>query len=178
VCVAAAGELTELEGLIARHGYSPAHIQDYYAKHSGELASRAGATASAFAKIGWLYSRHDFAGVVATIEKLGPTYVKFGQALASRADLIGVEFASALEKLQDEMEPAPIDQVRGLSSLDRMHARTNTLNSFANATFKTATDAHTSQPRRMPSLKRASTTRRQHPPANDASSHARSLARS
>jgi predicted unusual protein kinase regulating ubiquinone biosynthesis (AarF/ABC1/UbiB family) len=39
------------------------------------------------------------------LESLGPTYVKFGQALASRADLIPPSLANALLKLQDQMEP-------------------------------------------------------------------------
>jgi predicted unusual protein kinase regulating ubiquinone biosynthesis (AarF/ABC1/UbiB family) len=38
-------------------------------------------------------------------ESLGPTYVKFGQALASRPDVIPTSLAKALEKLQDGMEP-------------------------------------------------------------------------
>ena len=39
------------------------------------------------------------------LEELGPSYVKFGQVLATRADVIGVEFARGLSRLQDRMEP-------------------------------------------------------------------------
>ena len=39
------------------------------------------------------------------LEELGPTYVKFGQALASRPDVIPISLADSLEKLQDKMEP-------------------------------------------------------------------------
>jgi predicted unusual protein kinase regulating ubiquinone biosynthesis (AarF/ABC1/UbiB family) len=43
--------------------------------------------------------------IAAAAEKLGPTYVKFCQALASRPDVIPKSLASALEVLQDDMEP-------------------------------------------------------------------------
>jgi ubiquinone biosynthesis protein len=39
------------------------------------------------------------------LHKLGPTYVKFGQTLATRPDIVGVEFAQDLAVLQDKMEP-------------------------------------------------------------------------
>ena len=37
------------------------------------------------------------------LEKLGPSYVKFGQILATRGDLIGERFARGLARLQDKM---------------------------------------------------------------------------
>ena len=37
------------------------------------------------------------------LEKLGPSYVKFGQVLATRGDLIGERFARGLARLQDKM---------------------------------------------------------------------------
>ncbi len=39
------------------------------------------------------------------LEELGPTYVKIGQLLSTRPDVIGVEYISELEKLQDEVPP-------------------------------------------------------------------------
>lgn len=42
--------------------------------------------------------------VVGAMEKLGPTYVKFGQALASRPDIIPKYLAESLCALQDKME--------------------------------------------------------------------------
>ncbi len=38
---------------------------------------------------------------------LGPTYVKLGQFLATRPDVVGVTFARDLERLQDKMPPFP-----------------------------------------------------------------------
>ncbi len=43
------------------------------------------------------------------LESLGPAYVKLGQALATRPDLIGAEVAQALESLQDRLPPFPTD---------------------------------------------------------------------
>jgi ubiquinone biosynthesis protein len=41
------------------------------------------------------------------LTKLGPTYVKLGQFLATRPDVVGVAFARDLENLQDKMPPFP-----------------------------------------------------------------------
>jgi predicted unusual protein kinase regulating ubiquinone biosynthesis (AarF/ABC1/UbiB family) len=49
-------------------------------------------------------------------EKLGPTYVKFGQALASRPDVIPKSLASALETLQDDMQPFDTETARSIIS--------------------------------------------------------------
>lgn len=43
--------------------------------------------------------------VVQALQQLGPTYVKFGQALASRPDIIPKSLAAALCTLQDDMDP-------------------------------------------------------------------------
>jgi ubiquinone biosynthesis protein len=39
------------------------------------------------------------------LNRLGPTYVKFGQSLATRPDVVGVAFARDLASLHDAMEP-------------------------------------------------------------------------
>ncbi len=41
------------------------------------------------------------------LESLGPAYIKLGQILATRPDIIGSEVASALEALQDRLPPFP-----------------------------------------------------------------------
>jgi len=40
-------------------------------------------------------------------EDLGPAYVKLGQVLATRADIVGADVAAALENLQDRLPPFP-----------------------------------------------------------------------
>jgi len=42
-----------------------------------------------------------------TLEKLGPTYVKFGQFLSVRPDLIPPEYCKEFKKLQDRVSPVP-----------------------------------------------------------------------
>jgi ubiquinone biosynthesis protein len=43
----------------------------------------------------------------AALTRLGPTYVKLGQFLATRPDVVGVTLARDLESLQDKMAPFP-----------------------------------------------------------------------
>ena len=46
----------------------------------------------------------------AALTRLGPSYVKFGQFLATRPDIVGVTAARDLERLQDRMAPFPQDE--------------------------------------------------------------------
>jgi ubiquinone biosynthesis protein len=46
----------------------------------------------------------------AALTRLGPSYVKFGQFLATRPDIVGVAAARDLERLQDRMAPFPREQ--------------------------------------------------------------------
>src|ERR1700710_741957 len=39
------------------------------------------------------------------LERLGPAYIKLGQMLATRPDIVGAEMATALEHLQDRLPP-------------------------------------------------------------------------
>ncbi|GAO38173.1 ubiquinone biosynthesis protein [Sphingomonas changbaiensis NBRC 104936] len=45
-------------------------------------------------------------------EALGPAAIKFGQALATRPDLVGPEAAADLLRLQDDLPPAPFEEIR------------------------------------------------------------------
>jgi ubiquinone biosynthesis protein len=45
-------------------------------------------------------------------ESLGPAAIKLGQALATRPDLVGVEAAADLARLQDNLPPVPFAQIR------------------------------------------------------------------
>jgi ubiquinone biosynthesis protein len=48
------------------------------------------------------------------LEKLGPIFVKFGQVLSTRRDLLPADFADELAKLQDRVPPFPAAQARAL----------------------------------------------------------------
>ena len=50
------------------------------------------------------------ARLAAALTRLGPTYVKLGQFLATRPDVVGTAIALDLEKLQDKLPPFPQDQ--------------------------------------------------------------------
>lgn len=46
--------------------------------------------------------------------ELGPAYIKLGQVLSTRPDLLPPEYIAALEKLQDDLDPVPFSQIREL----------------------------------------------------------------
>jgi ubiquinone biosynthesis protein len=46
------------------------------------------------------------------LEELGPTFVKAGQILSTRPDLIGPELIREFEKLQDDVPPVSFDHIR------------------------------------------------------------------
>jgi predicted unusual protein kinase regulating ubiquinone biosynthesis (AarF/ABC1/UbiB family) len=48
------------------------------------------------------------------LEAMGPAYVKLGQVLSSRPDLLPPEYTKALARLQDDVKPFPFEEVRVL----------------------------------------------------------------
>jgi len=60
------------------------------------------------------------------LDRLGPTYVKIGQTLATRPDIVGTDVAGHLAQLQDRMEPFDAALVPVLLA-DALHERADDL---------------------------------------------------
>jgi ubiquinone biosynthesis protein len=50
-------------------------------------------------------------GLADDLEKLGPTFVKIGQLLSTRGDLLPPLYLEALSRLQDDVSPVPYDEI-------------------------------------------------------------------
>jgi predicted unusual protein kinase regulating ubiquinone biosynthesis (AarF/ABC1/UbiB family) len=50
--------------------------------------------------------------LAADLERMGPTFIKLGQLLSTRADLLPAPYLDSLARLQDSLEPFPFETVR------------------------------------------------------------------
>src|SRR4051812_46101459 len=68
--------------------------------------------------LGWLFTdrkRRDLPlgqRLSLALQELGPAFIKFGQTLATRSDLVGDDIAAALAGLQDRLPPFPAPAAR------------------------------------------------------------------
>lgn len=64
----------------------------------------------------WLGLRGDPAlpPVTRALTALGPAYIKFGQILSTRPDIVGDDMALQLKYLQDQLPPFPTDQAKAM----------------------------------------------------------------
>jgi len=72
----------------------------------------------------WLHRRHKTPRAVRlrrALEALGPIFVKFGQVLSTRRDLLPTDIADELARLQDRVPPFPVEEV--LTTLQRVYGR-------------------------------------------------------
>ncbi len=75
------------------------------------------------------------------LEELGPIFMKFGQMLSTRRDLLPRDIADELEKLQDRVPPFPSEQARALISNAYGVALENVFASFEEVPIAAATIA-------------------------------------
>ena len=54
----------------------------------------------------------DASGLRKALEELGPAYVKLGQLLCTRPDLVGNDIAEELTKLRDNTPPTPFEEIK------------------------------------------------------------------
>ena len=87
------GRYKDLAWFIAKYGRA-----DFvtHALHGEETSSADPSAAAAFVK---------------DLESLGPTFIKLGQILSTRADLLPTAYLDALSRLQDNVEPFPYEDV-------------------------------------------------------------------
>lgn len=68
--------------------------------------------------MGWPFAWLGYAGdpalppITRAITALGPAYIKFGQILSTRPDVVGIEMAQQLRMLQDRLPPFPTEIAR------------------------------------------------------------------
>jgi ubiquinone biosynthesis protein len=101
----------EIAAVFVRHGFGWVFMRLRLQRElqvdtaAGEVeAGRAAATASASAETG--------KRLVAALTELGPTFVKLGQILSTRPDLLAQPILDELAALQDRVDPLPFAQVR------------------------------------------------------------------
>ncbi|HEX3030711.1 MAG TPA: AarF/UbiB family protein, partial [Bacillota bacterium] len=86
----------EILRILSKYGFPTLLLSRKYSQHKGGSATKS------------------FVGqkLRQAMEELGPTFIKLGQFLSTRPDLIGTEIASQLTGLQEQVEPMTMTQVR------------------------------------------------------------------
>lgn len=64
----------------------------------------------------WAAADGEPEALAADLEALGPTFIKLGQILSTRSDLLPPPYLEALARLQDRVEPFPFEEVERLVS--------------------------------------------------------------
>jgi ubiquinone biosynthesis protein len=93
------GRLREIAGVLARHGF-------------GELLQRTGLGSLVPGKRAESSEPGLAVRVRLVLEELGPSFIKLGQLLSTRADLLPADVISELKRLQDNVPPLPFGEMQ------------------------------------------------------------------
>jgi ubiquinone biosynthesis protein len=92
----------QIAGLLAKYGRSDlvkdAGLENALKEHGDEVALDSGEAVQPTAE-GLKFAED--------LERLGPTFIKLGQLLSTRSDLLPPEYIASLARLQDKVEPFP-----------------------------------------------------------------------
>ena len=58
------------------------------------------------------------AGLASALEELGPCYIKLGQLLSTRPDVLPADYIQALSRLQDTVTPVPFEKITSIVESD------------------------------------------------------------
>jgi ubiquinone biosynthesis protein len=102
------GRLSEIAQVAARHGFG------YFLRRNrlGDLLSGNGRDPDA------LVVSDRGRRLREMLDELGPTFVKFGQLLSTRPDVVPPDIVIELRGLQDDVTPFPFEQVRAMIELE------------------------------------------------------------
>jgi ubiquinone biosynthesis protein len=98
-------KLAHAARVIARHGGLDAALEDPQVPAPAKTALR-------LIGAGRQRARGEDTGLAKALEELGPSYIKLGQFLATRPDIIGPERSKGLRQLQDRMAPFAMNEAR------------------------------------------------------------------
>jgi len=90
------GRLSEIAQVAVRHGFGYA-LEGRRSEQPGEASAR---------------GRH----LREMFDELGPTFVKFGQLLSTRPDIVPPDIISELRSLQDDVRPFPFAEVERIQA--------------------------------------------------------------
>ena len=79
------------------------------------------------------------------LEDLGTTFIKLGQVLSTRPDLVGKEVADELAKLQDKVPPIPFESVQSVVEEDLGDSLENIFKEFNQTPIASASIAQVHQ---------------------------------
>jgi ubiquinone biosynthesis protein len=99
------GRLRHILAVAAKHGFVDVVDRMDLGKF---LPSRLAARAAEEAELSTAYRLR------LAFEELGPTFIKFGQLLSTRSDLLPESFIEEFTKLQDNVQPLSFDVVKGI----------------------------------------------------------------